>query len=448
MKELWQPGLSAAGSKAALLAAKDAGKVELWQYGGSADGNSAAKLAMQKQLSPQIDYGYTKDGHSNALLAATKSQRAGRQRAGSTPVAQPAAYPDSANSAHNALNAATISHRAATKAQNPLEPDGWDSPANQAARLQNVSAGRLDPELFTEHPPIELEKQEKRDQAALRASAISMAKQMYEVQNRVTLGDQQSSSTPAIDGKLFASQVAQPPLDIKQEAMKYIHLQDAAHQLAQERLAKIDKGLEGARYREYYGYGNQPRSRLSTRLGRKRASSDTARNDLDSDDEENAHRVRNQMSQFNTALATVDAKKQQTDRDNLLAIAQKRVQQSMHEMDEKVYQDTGKVSQAMMDDWEAKARKRATDDAEKREVNKGKTHIGAGKYMDTAEIEAIAQARLQPTFDEISEVAERKRARDEEIRLDKAEQERQKTLEKQREREHKEIQKKAARKSS
>lgn len=434
MKDLWQPELSSAGSKAALLAHKDGGKLDLWQPSASADGNSAAKLAMRnKTLSPQLDYGYTKDGRSNALLAATKSQRNGRQRAGSTPVPVLPVYPDSANSAYNALNAATISHRASVKATSPRDPDGWDSAAMQAARIQNIG-DHLDREMYTERPPVEIELQEKRDKDALRASAVSMAKQMYEAQHRTALRD-----APA-DGKGVRNTPG-TQTDIKQEAMRYIHLQDAAHKLAQERLAKVDKNFEAMRYREYYGYNATPqKSRLSMGgLMRKRASSEAGKEDLDSsDDEEQARRVRNQMSQFSTALASVDAKKQQTDRDALMAAAQKRVQKSMHDMDAKVFQDTGKVSQAMMDEWETKAKKRAVEDAEKREVNRGKTHIGAGKYMDTAEIEAIAQARLQPTLDEINENAERRRARDEEIRLEKEQQEKLKQQEKQRSKEGKE----------
>lgn len=436
MKELWQPELSAAGSKAALLAHKDGGKLDLWQPSASADGNSAAKLAMlNKTLSPQLDYGYTKDGRSNALLAATQSQRNGRTRADSIPVVTPAAYPDSANSAQNALSAATISHRASVKHTSPRDPDGWDSPAMQAARIQNIG-DHLDREMYTEHPPVEIEKQEKRDKDALRASAISMAKQMYEEQNLKA-----AQSSTGIEGKnLRTVSSGTTPKDIKQEAMRYIHLQDAAHKLAQERLAKIDSNYDNVRYREYYGYNTSPqKSRISMgSFMRKRAGSGE-QDELDSDDDEQrARRVRNQMSQFNTALASVDAKKQQTDRDALLAIAQQRVTKSMLDMDARVFQDTGKVSQAMMDEWEAKAKKRATEDAEKREVNRGKTHIGAGKYMDTSEIEAIAQARLKPTLDEIDRNAEARRARDAEIAREKEQQERFKQQERQRQKDSKE----------
>lgn len=437
MKDLWQPELSAAGSKAALLAHKDGGKLDLWHPSASADGNSAAKLAMRnKTLSPQIDYGYTKDGRSNALLAATMSQRDGRRRAGSTPVPALPVYPDSVNSAHNALNAATVSHRASVRQQPAkMEPDGWDSPAMQAARVQNIG-DHLSRDMYTEKPPVEIEQQERRDQAALRASAVSMAKQIYEHQHRTVIGDAPPSSSGSDRAhSRGASSMTQG--EIKREAMKYIHLQDAAQKLAAERLAKVDKNFENARYREYYGYGTRPqRSRLSIGgRGRGRASSEGGADDLDSDDEEQARRVRSQMLQFHSALASVDSKKQQTDRDNLLAAAQKRVQKSLSDMDERVFQDTGKASQAMMDQWEAKAKKRVADDAEKREANKGKTNIGGGRFMDNAEIEAIALARLKPTLDDINDTAEKRRARDEEIRAEKEEQDMLKREQKQKEKE-------------
>ena len=45
-------------------------------------------------------------------------------------------------------------------------------------------------------------------------------------------------------------------------------------------------------------------------------------------------------------------------------------------------------------------------------------HVGGGKYLDQAEVAAIARARLQPTLDEIADTAEKRRDRDEELRLE------------------------------
>ena len=338
MKDLWEPELSSAGSKAALLAAKNGGKVDLWQPTASKDGNSAAALAMGKKgLSPELDRGYTADGKNRALLAATLSVK--RSGAVPTPTA-PSAYPDSKNANYNALNAATKSHRAnsvrsAADKNQPNRPDGWNSDAMQAARVKNLGAN-MNPEMFGEHPPVEIEQEEKRHNAALRASAVSMAKQMYDHQNRTVLGPNLAGGAEGADAAV-ARQKPSAEIDLKQEAMRYIHLQDAAHKLAQERLAKIDNKLEDAKYREYYSYPDDKQSsprksmnRLSMRSkGRRRATSDAA-DSSDSEDLEQARKIRHQMSALSTDLNTVDDKKRTDDRAKLLAAAEKKVHAQMH----------------------------------------------------------------------------------------------------------------------
>lgn len=452
-REIVRPdGNSAAGSKAALLAHKKGADLNLWQPTASKDGNSAAALAMgNKNLSPQLDRGYTAQGKSNALLAATKSTRDTTQRAGSTPSPAPALYPDQANSARNALNAATVSHRGSARTPQPGQTASpqFSDPALQAARIQNIGKN-VAPEMWTERPPVEIELEEARQKAALRASAVSMAKQMYEHQNRTVLSSDPSGAAGASAAHNRAPSTMSQP-DLKQEALRYITLQDTAKKLANERLAKMDKDLETTKFREHYGYDAQPhRNRLSMRgRPRQRPGSQQGQNDDDdsSSDDERARRVRRQMNQLNSSVADVDAKKKEADRKALLAAAERNVHKSMNNMDERVFQSTGKVSQAKMDEWAAKAREKAQRDAELRGQNHGKTHIGGGKFMDQAAIEAIAQSRLQPTLDAINDTAEKKRARDEEIRLDKEEQERQKRNEKQKHKEEKDEQKQIKRKS-
>ena len=421
MKDLWQPETSLAGSKAAVKAQKDGVNTDLWKYGGSQNGLSAATLAMrkntQKSLSPQIDRGYTDQGKSNSMLAATKSARTGRQRADSTPVRPPPpAYPDSKNSAANALNAATVSHRNSVRAP-PASQDGWSSEANQAARIQN---SHMDKKLFGDSPVIGQDLEQKKHEAALRASAMSMAKGIYANQDRTALtgldNPNLGSAGAETAHKRNMSAASQP--DIKVEAMKYIALQDQAHKLAQERLAKVDKDMENSKYREYYGYSDKtsPRkSRLSMRgRNRRRAASEGADSD-DSDDEMQARRIRSQMSQLNTGVDNVSDKQRDDDRARLMKAAEKRVHDRMHDMDEKVFQETGKPTQSMMDDWETKAREKAEKNRSERETHPGKTHIGGGKYMDQSESEAIAAARLKPTMDELNDTATKKRERDEEM---------------------------------
>ena len=99
MAPLWQPELSAAGSKAALLAAGGK-KLDLWMPKPTAEGQSAAAQAVRKNLSPQLDYGYTADGKNKALLAATGAL--GGSRSGSTPTQSGSSYPDASNSAPEA----------------------------------------------------------------------------------------------------------------------------------------------------------------------------------------------------------------------------------------------------------------------------------------------------------------------------------------------------------
>ncbi|KAJ4361529.1 Eisosome assembly protein [Ascochyta clinopodiicola] len=420
MKPLWQPEASAAGSKAALLAHRDGVKLNLWQPQASADGNSAANIAMRKTgLGPQIDYGYTEDGRKRALVAATGAHSAaGRKRAQSIPMSVPL-YPDSKNSAKNALNAATIAHspsmRASkTPAAQPQDSNRLGSGAMEAARIQHAKSAR---EMYTSAPPVALEVEEKKRNDALRASAIVMAKKMYDIQQQHIEGASGRSGTSAARTGATAAHGQQPASsegDIKQQAMQYIGIQEAAQKLAQERLAKIGYD-ENAAYRSYYGYEKQSRSKLSMRRGRPRARSTSEAPPQDSDSDEDdfrSRRIRNQMKQFNEQLADVDAKKRDQDRKGLIAAAERKVQAQMQGLDKDVYNKTGKMSNSMMEDWDEKARQRALANSEARMENHGRVMIGNGKWMDQAEIDAIAQARLQPTFDEITEKAEKRRADD------------------------------------
>lgn len=442
MAPLWKPELSAAGSKAALLAHRDGGKLDLWMPQASAEGNSAATIALsQKSTSPQLDYGYTDDGRKRALMAATGAiSRSKSQKETPAPVINPA-YPDSKNSAHNALNAATVANKPSVR-RAPQDSNAIDSDAMRAARVQNIGSN-MDRQMFTERPPVEIELEEKRNQAALRASAVSMAKQMYASQEQKRKEDEAlahytsvgTSAATAVHGRTSSSATAPP--DMRQQALQYIHLQEAAQKLAQERLAKLDPdGV--ALYKAHYGYQHEaPRNRMSLRgRPRRRADSESTapqtNPDDSSDDEMTSRRIRNQMSGLNTSVAEVDAKKRANDRAALLAAAERKVQAQMNSMDEKVFQETGQVSPALMEQWEAKARARATADSVDRQKNYGKVNIGGGRYMEQHELDAIAQARLQPTLNEIGETAERKRAADEERRLEEEENRRQFQSEKER----------------
>ncbi|KAF2185012.1 hypothetical protein K469DRAFT_708272 [Zopfia rhizophila CBS 207.26] len=441
MAPFWQPEASTAGSKAALLAHKNGVKSNTWSPEASAAGNSAATLAFKKQgLGPKLDSGQAEDGKRGALVAATGAVSSCRKRAQSSP-APPPLYPDSENSAKNALSAATIAHTPSMKvAKTPLSPHTIDSnrvgsEAMEAARIQHSKS--ISRQMYTEHPPVALKVGEQNRQNALRASAISMAKQMYDIQQKHIDGAAgRLSRSHARTGASTAhgqQQEYNREADIKRQAMGYIGIQEAAQKLAAERLAKIGTD-EDAAFRSYYGYETPHRSKLTIRRGRGRASSNPETADLgDSDDDElRCRRVRSQMSQFNKTLAEVDAKKREQDRKNLLAAAERKVQAQMQGIDKKIFEETGKMSPAMIEEWDAKARAKAAASSEARMENHGKVHIGHGKFVDQADIDAVAAARIQPTLDEITEKTEKRKAEEEEMRLDQEEKKRQALMEKER----------------
>jgi hypothetical protein len=435
MAPAWQPEASAAGSKAAILAHKGGSGLNMWQPEASAAGHSAATIAMKKQgLAPVTDYGYTEDGRKRALVAATGAvASSGRKRAQSHPTPPPI-YPDSQNSARNALNAATIVHRQSMKAKpqtnNLTNSERLGSNAMEAARIQHAKASR---QMYTERPPVSIEVQEKARQDALRASAISMAKGMYDLQKDAmeqAAAGRSHARAAAIEGQQRHLGHTDES-DIKEQAMRYIGIQEAAQKLAAERLAKIGPD-ENAAFRSYYGYGGKTsRSKLSIRRGRPRASSDPEPADSD-DDELQSRRIRSQMSLLNKNLAEVDAKKRGEDRKYLLAAAQRKVQAQMQGLDKEIFDKTGKMSPAMIDEWDAKARAKAAAASEARMENHGKVHIGNGKFMDQADIDAVALARIQPTLDEIYEKTEKRRADEEERRLELGEKKREQQKERDR----------------
>lgn len=443
MDPLWKPELSAAGSKAAVLAHKDGAKLNLWMPEASKEGHSAATLAMGKKgLGPNVQIGANEDQKAKALMAATASHNdAMRKRASSQPATRPAT---------------SMSGRRVEQ----VDANSWSSDAMQAARAQNL---RMSREMFTEHPPVELlDKEEQRHQAALRASAISMAQKMYATQQHhisAASGHAESAGIAAVRNDRSGTALTED--NLRTAAMQHLTLQEAAQRLAEERLAKMKTNEEEA-FREHYGYGRSPSKKIGSRLsirGRRRASSDVTGEPsveqkpfdrwADSDDEEQSRRIRKQMSGLRGQVADVDAKKKQKDRQALLAAAERNVQARMGKMDERVYNDTGKMSPAMAEEWERNARKRLEEKRQQElersrsqstqgvAQKKERVHIGGGKHMDMAEIEAIARARLQGTLQEIDEQAEKKRAEDEDARMGKEQKKRESTMTKEREREKK-----------
>ncbi|KAL9112449.1 MAG: hypothetical protein Q9227_003291 [Pyrenula ochraceoflavens] len=423
----WKPEMTSAGSKAALLAHRDAGKVEVWQAQQSDAGLSAAGQAVRKQSqSPAVDRSVPADANRRALLAATGAMSGNRRRADSAPMQPP---PGSKSPNLSALRAATQSHKT-HRAKTPSLDEG--NRTLEAGRVHDIAKNKVAREMYSSHPPVSIESEEKKKQETMRASAVAMAQKMYAIQQNAideAKGVQRSQSHHAANAvHNRRTSVSSFNSDDMPLSPRYTNLEDAARKLAQERLAKLND--ESQDYRSYYGAASPSRSRLSIRGKlRRRASSD---GQLDKVDEEQSHKIRSQMSLFQNKLAEVDSQKRQKDRDALLVAAQRNVTASMNTMDKRVFDETGKASPAMMQEWENKARERAQASSEARMKNYGKVHIGGGKYLDQSDVDAVAQSRIQPTLDDINDKAEARRAKEEEQRLEQEEKNRQEQTEKHR----------------
>lgn len=416
----WHPETSSAGSKAAKIAAADGVTVHTWHPEADLAGTSAAEQAMRAKglVSPAYP-GYTADESKKALLAATGAMSSSRKRAGSSPMAK-ASYPDSENSAANALSAANFANRVPSKlGKSKTEVLRNSKNSLDGGKLHSAAVTNLSREMYTSHPPVAPEVEEMNRQAGLRAAAVSMAKQIYEVQQRAIeraavadMSDSQYAASSVHNRKACLSSEEYP----HQLPQQYVNLQEAAQKLAAERLAKLQD--EHAAYKNYYGTGSGQSRLLLRGLQRRRASSDGQATESDGD---RSKKIRSEMSLFNNKVAQVDATMRQKDREALMAVAQRNVKASMHGIDEKVYSETGKVSPAMLQSWEDQAHARAEADSKARLAKHGMINIGGGKYLDQSEIDAIAAQKVQPTLDEITEKVEKQKARDEQLRQEEQE---------------------------
>jgi Eisosome protein 1 len=432
MDPLWHPEMSRAGSKAAILAHRNTKSPDaIYTPLQTTHGQSAAGIAQSNNFSPNAITSREPpmSDHRKALMAATGAMSGSRRRADSAPI-RPQTQPKPSNWA---LQAATSSHRA----QTPTEFTTGD-PGFEASRIQNMAKNNVNRQMYGSAPPVSIEVQEKNRSDMLRASAVAMARKMYAIQQIQIDEARGNKNNDNVTGARVARNRAASDAtnSVKPDSPnRYVGLEEAARKLAQERLARIHD--EHAEYRQYYGAQTSPRKSklagLSMRNRRGRASS--YERDSDDSDEEQSRKIRSQMSIFQSKLAEVDGKKRQADRDALLDAAHKNVTKQMNAMDEKVFKDTGKTSPQQRELWERQARERAQRDSDERMINVGKVHIGGGKYLDQSEIDAIARARLQPTLDDITEKAEKQRARDEEIRLEQERQKAEAEKEKQRQRE-------------
>ncbi|KAK5993186.1 hypothetical protein PT974_06614 [Cladobotryum mycophilum] len=444
MSPSWEPAADSAGARAAILAVGSAGAAlkksnptsdkasrDAWRNSAATQafnanrpttaettnlshGNSAATQAfntnrtqsMRKPAPPSTAQG---DG---SLAAAKGAMSVSKQAANSATKPKinhkKSLSTDATTASTNALNGATIAHRGSIK-PTTLEEAGA------------VSVTTMTRNMFTSHPPVKTEVDEKSNNERLHQSAVEMAKKMYQQkQKQEQVASTQASSEDATHGP-------------------YLNLQDAAYKQAQERLAKLhDEHQKNREFKEYYAKEQAPRRRFSVISKLRHRSS----SDADSNDRERSEKIRQQMSLFSSQLSQVDQEKRTKDREALLAAAQRNVKAQSQGMDEQVYHDTGKVNPTMLDDWEIKAQHAAQALLQTGDSNKGKVNIGGGKFMDVNEVDAIAARRVQPVLDDINEKAEAERERLAAVKMEEEAKKAEIEREKARERELKEINKK------
>ncbi|KAH6892026.1 hypothetical protein B0T10DRAFT_283016 [Thelonectria olida] len=444
--ECWKPDKTSSASAAAVLA-KDYKMAPSWEPTSNSDGHKAALLAIGSAKaankttttpkSPHDGWGSsaatqafntnransTRKVHPStsskslqgqkSLAAAKGAMAKTRPRAISTPAAPQSgsheSYPGESMAASNALSGATLAHQASLRSK---------SVENAGA----VPVTTMTRNMFTSHPPVKLEVDERQNNEKLHATAVEMARKMYLQQQKIV------EHTKDSHGQDTTTSQSKPP----------INLQEAAFKQAQERLAKLQNEYETNRgYSEYYGNSPSARHRFSlTSKLRRRSSSDG-----DLDDRQQSEVIRQQMSLFSNKLSEVDEQKRKNDRDALMLAAQRNVRAQLQGMDRKVYNETGKVNPTMLTEWELKAHQAANANHAARIENKGKVDIGGGKFMNPDEVDAIASKRVQPILNDINEKAEAERERQAVLKLEEEARKAEIEKEKAREREIKEINK-------
>lgn len=419
------PARTDVGSRAAVLAASrkpdapSTGSTPSSSNWGSSAANQAFRANSTKGLAAP---GSREIGPDGSLRAAKDAM--GRPRAFSSPGPKEAAHHLTESRSTNALTAATMAHKRTTTADFNKATSSANSPS-----FMNMNR-----QMFTSNPPVKTSADEQKHNDVLHASAVAMAKRIYNNQQQKQQQQQRDADSAA---KLAQSGVdSNSPDTSSTSTPQFTNLQEAAYKLAQERLSKLQEEHDRTRNnQEYYGASSpvsyrrfMPKNKL-----RRRSSSDG----VAMYDAEHKPRRATMHAVYaprqHPAPAAVDEHKRQRDREALLSAARRNVRVQLDGIDRKVQAETGMVSPSMQADWEAKARAiaRARSHPEfmiatmpdgnapgtagnasgNRATPKDKVDIGGGRYMDQAEIDEIAARKVQPFLDEINEKAEKEHQR-------------------------------------
>ncbi|KAI0408183.1 hypothetical protein F4802DRAFT_456081 [Xylaria palmicola] len=414
-----QPAAGDRGANVALLAAQSAARPKAAKPSLTGDGASAPSLASRSQ---RANASTTNSGaleRHRSLIAAQGA--VARRRAASAPTPW-GSYPDEANAAANALSAATHAHRP-TLSRNPPQETG---------AIPYTTMNRL---MYTSRPPVKPEVDEQKRADSLHASAIVMAKKMYNQQQKM-IDARKTHGEPSPRGNLeISSSISDDP-----QPEQLTTLQDAAYKQAQTRLAKMEES--NAQNQDLQGlYGKIPLTRRFSVRGklRKRSLSDG----IVIEDQKKSQQINKQMSLFSNKLSEIDKKKREKDHDLLLATAQRNVHEQLRGMDARIATETGMVPPSTPTQWEftarAVAQSRALQQASRQQ---GQVDIGGGIHMDQEDINAIAARKVQPVLDEINAKVEQEQAHQIESQMEVERKRAEQEAEKSRQREIHDIEKK------
>ncbi|KAL4881491.1 hypothetical protein BJY04DRAFT_60063 [Aspergillus karnatakaensis] len=393
-----RPGLSSASAAAALIA--HARKQEL----GAEQAAAASHAADRRNNASQNYEGYPYQAAMRAIKEGKGPGTNGNRRRAESAPSEPART------------------RARARIQGPGDPFGDLDKYEDASRIKYA---HLNPKLFTATPPVAPELEEHRRKSILEAASMSMAKDMYEAMARKEREAASRQGLPARSRtqRAGSATLQQASSDVLRQAL---NLQDVAQKRAAEKLANLEDKSAG--YRNYYGVETQA-ARSSFSIRRRRGSNETEQFDA-----ERSKEIRTQMSTLRSKLNAVDQKRDK-DRADLLELARKNVDATMQDMDSRLYSGSGQ-SLVMQRYLEERARERVQKGIQEIDAQRelaDKVAIGGRRYVEMTDVEDLARSRLQPTFDEIDDLAQAQRARELEARLDEEQRQRLLAIERERE---------------
>lgn len=350
-------------------------------------------------------------GHEKAIRAATGAFTNGIKRTGDIRGKPP-------SPAGAAISAAGSTHRASFYGQGPSSdnPEAW----NEANRINQVANANV--QLYSSTPSATLKLGEHNKKSVERAAAVSMTQD----------GASRKKDDQIIDVSLYGARTTPGRLRSKgyttvsdpAALQRAITLQYAAQRLATERLAGMQD--DDVDYQRYYGTEPQPvRPRLSVRRKRPPSTRETSRVDM-----ERSMAIRNEMSNLQTKLDEVDGQRQR-DRDNLMEAARRNVDAVIHDMELKVFAETGRPPPSLPRAIGPTDHERAISDTEFEHVDR--INVGAGQYVNEADLEAAAWANVRPALHEMDDRVAEEKAKEIEERLDREEERRHKAVERERE---------------